>query len=333
MLFGLDAIRLAYPFNQIPNSNDRSYYGMVKYQNLILSKKTTALSVIPFKTYWHMLQKSGNHLPALIMNSAATNGQRGIFCTMNTNEFDSIFPYSKNLSELHLRDGGLGAISFYEAISTTNRFPIFSPVAKIKGYGHFIDAGAIDNSGILGNWDLYLHLRQKGVLNGKLVVFVDIENSKTGYAEKLLQDFLRTESEYLLKEENEKSALIANLTTGLSLSKIPGYLNDFMKNYSHNREKLEYMPVFLPHKIKVEDIESVIDGEILGDLRGRLAKFLEIHNREILKQTESASGFWDEWTSYEPVLSRQLSNSNNVYFDKIINSSETGIKTLLNFCQ
>ncbi|MCH2225750.1 MAG: hypothetical protein MK066_13350, partial [Crocinitomicaceae bacterium] len=60
--------------------------------------------------------------------------------------------------------GNEASIPFYQAVSTTNRFPIFSPVAKIKGAGHFIDAGAIDNSGILGCWDMYLFLRDRGVL-------------------------------------------------------------------------------------------------------------------------------------------------------------------------
>ena len=139
MLFGLDGMRIVYPLNQLPHSHDRSYYGMIKYHNTIHNVRTKNLNVIPFRNYWHKLQAKGNFLPSLIMNTAATNGERGIFCSLKVNEFDSIFPFSKNLTDLSLEDGSKGSISFYQAISTTNRFPIFSPVAKIKGYGYFID--------------------------------------------------------------------------------------------------------------------------------------------------------------------------------------------------
>lgn len=336
MLFGLDALRIAWPLNRIKNSNDRAYFGMIKYQNIINDIKEKKLMIFPFRGYWHKLQEKGNQLPALIMNTASTNGQRGIFCTLNSKEFDTIFPFSINLTNLIKYNNGEGSISFYEAISTTNRFPVFSPVAKIKGYGHFIDAGAIDNSGILSNWDLYLYLRQKNnsPIKNKHVVFVDIENGKDGYTEHILNSFLiQIKAVQLLNDENEKSAIVANLQTGLSLDKIPGYLKEFMINYTRKNSHIEYKQIFLPHKISINDIESLVDGKIKENLRNDLKLFLDKHNKTILDFTEKEIGFWDAWSAYEPVLSRHLSYSNNVYFDKIIDTKDTGIEEVVNYAK
>ncbi|MCJ8288584.1 MAG: hypothetical protein HRT58_01025 [Crocinitomicaceae bacterium] len=336
MLFGADFARIFYPLNKISSSHDRSYYGMLMYQRNLGKEGTKLLDTTSYRRYWKELGTKKQALPALIMNTASTNGKRGIFYSINTTMFDSIFPYSQNLSDLKMANGNDGSISFLQAVSTTNRFPIFSPVAKIKGAGHFIDAGAIDNSGILGCWDLYLYLFDRGVLKNKTIVFVDIDNSKSSYAEMLLDQFLEeTKRTDFLIDENEKSSIGANLQTGLSLNKIPGYLNDFLSNYTSKKDHLEYKRIVLPHKVSISDIEGVIDGAFCnfpgGNFREELTKFLDKHNAQILKSTESKKGFFQDWDCYEPVLSRQLSYSNITYFDRIISSNFTRIDAVSSF--
>lgn len=235
-----------------------------------------------------------------------------------------------------MENGKDGTVSFMQAVSTTNRFPIFSPVAKIKGSGHFIDAGAIDNSGILGCWDLYLYLFDRGALKGKTIVFVDIDNSKSGYAELLFDQFLKeTKRDDYLIDENEKSGLGANLQTGLSLNKIPGYLNDFLCNYTSKQDFMEFKRIVLPHKVSISDIEGIIDGCVInfpgGDFREELISFLDKHNAQIIKSTEGKKGFFEDWECYEPVLSRQLSLSNITYFDRIISSKYTRMGEVVSF--
>lgn len=329
MLFGVDLIRTIYPLNQINASHDRSYYAMLKYQRAIRDDKSKFLDNVSYRRYWQELQKDGKTpLPALIMNTAATSGKRGIFCTINTDEFHSIFPYSINLSDQIDHLGNDASIPFYQAVSTTNRFPVFSPVVKIKGKGHFIDAGAIDNSGILGCWDLYLYLYDRNVLKGKTVVFIDIDNSKASYAEHVLETFCNSHKthSYIL-DEHEKMSLAANLETGLSLNKIPGYLDDFMTNYTAKKRHLNYKKIVLPHKISIEDIEAVIDGEIVdtqnGVFRKKLIAYLDEHNAEIGRQIREKWRVFDNWQCYEPVLCRQMSRSNIRYFERIISSRLT----------
>ncbi len=336
MLFGADLARIFYPLNKMSPSHDRSYYGMLMYQRNLRKTGLKLLETTSYRSYWEELGTKKQPLPTLIMNTASTNGKRGIFCSINTKMFDSIFPYSQNLSDLKMENGKDGSISFMQAVSTTNRFPIFSPVAKIKGSGHFIDAGAIDNSGILGCWDLYLYLFDRGVLIDKTIVFVDIDNSKSGYAEMLLDQFLeKTKRSDFLIDENEKSSISANLQTGLSLNKIPGYLNDFLSNYTSKQDHLEYKKIVLPHKVSISDIERVIDGAFCnfpgGNFREELIKFLDAHNAQIIRSTEGEKSFFEDWECYEPVLSRQLSASNITYFDRIISSDFTKIGEVRSF--
>lgn len=336
MLFGVDMAGLFYPFNQISSTHDRSYYGMLMYQRNMKEDGSKLLNTTSYRKYWKELQTQKRPLPALIMNTASTNGKRGIFCSINTSEFDSIFPYAQNLSDLKMENGKDGSVSFLQAVSTTNRFPVFSPVAKIKGSGHFIDAGAIDNSGILGCWDLYLYLYDRGILKGKTIVFVDIDNSKSGYAELLFDQFLKeTKRDDYLVDENEKSSIGANLQTGLSLNKIPGYLNDFLCNYTEKQDFMEFERIVLPHKVSIADIEGIIDGKFInfpgGDFREELIKFLDKHNKEIIKSTEGEKGFFEDWECYEPVLSRQLSASNITYFDRILSSDFTRLGKVVSY--
>ena len=103
---------------------------------------------------------------------------------------------------------------------------------------------------------------EKGEFENKTVVFIDIENSKSGYIDKLINTFLEVyKYKRLNNEENEKSTIIANLQTGLSLDKIPGYLTDFMLNYSSKHNEIDFKQIFLPHKVSIEDVESLIEGK------------------------------------------------------------------------
>ena len=152
----------------------------------------------------------------------------------------------------------------------------------------------------------------------------------------LLDQFLAESHrhDYLI-DENEKSSIGANLQTGLSLNKIPGYLNDFLCNYTSKQKHLEYKRIVLPHKVSIADIESVIDGAFLnfpgGTFREDLEKFLDKHNAQISSSTEGKKGFFEDWDCYEPVLSRQLSASNITYFDRILSSNFTKIGEVCSF--
>ena len=56
-----------------------------------------------------------------------------------------VIPGSTNILKLDLHK----TLPFMEAISMTERFPLFSATATIEGLGHFIDGGYFENSGLL----------------------------------------------------------------------------------------------------------------------------------------------------------------------------------------
>jgi hypothetical protein len=257
------------------------------------------------------------------MNTAATTGRRGVLWSVKSEEFGDIFHFSEDLAELvdyNENDGKQipKTLSFYEAVSTTNRFPVFSPAAKIPGYGHYIDAGAIDNSGLLGCLDLYLYLQSKGSIGEKNVVFIEIINSKSLYLDYLLK---KLETKHIQKEENETDNIIADMQTALNLDKIPGYVSDFVDH----SEQLELIKIFMPHKVTIVDVEGYLNGEIVSkDQRETIMEALAEHNAYIDSITEKGQGadddnkFFRKWNTYEPTLSRHLSESSLQFIEDIL---------------
>lgn len=324
---GPDALHALWPFNGCSNK-DRTYRSMVQYESNITGEALGDLDQTPYRDFWReSFQKTG-YFPSLIVNTSATDGRRGILWSIETNRFDSIYFFAKNLADLReLQDGGDcvdKTLSFYNALSMTNRFPVLSPAAKIKHYGHFMDAGAIDNSGLLSCLDLYNYLRKDSMtFKNKRVVFVEIINSRGLYTYHVLQQF---EKECLIDDEDEATTLMTNINAGLNLDKIPGYLRGFMNNWKKHPEQLEtgrdYIQIYLPYKISIEDVESVYDGKIAENIRARLDQHLKAHNDSIRNVTEGIKGFNEPWEHFEPALSRHLSKSNINYMRTILQYDE-----------
>ncbi|QNJ99019.1 hypothetical protein [Constantimarinum furrinae] len=319
LTFGLDTYRKLWPFSQRIGLKDRPYYAMLKYQNNIEKKQSKTLSTVSFRDYWKSAFTKHGYFPSLIMNTAGIKGNRGILWSVKQDDFDAIFPYAENLADLDNDK----TIPFYQAVSTTNRFPVFSPAAKIPGYGHFIDAGAIDNSGLLGCLDLHNYLlRDQAILGNKQIAYIEIINSKGLYVNYLIEKFKKeNEITHIVKNENETDNLVADLKTGLNLDKIPGYLSDYMSNWENTQEgRLRYFKIFMPHKVTLGDVESYFNGTLVDEtIKQKLIRFLAEENNIILSITEKPDkNFFDPWEYYEPTLSRHLSQSSLRYIKDIL---------------
>ncbi|HPF10757.1 MAG TPA: hypothetical protein PKW08_08080 [Flavobacteriaceae bacterium] len=317
--FGLDSYRKIWPFNQRLGVRDRPYYAMRKYQNHIEDQKSNTLSDTSFRDYWLRAYERTGYYPSLIMNTASTKGSRGILWSVKPNHFESLFPFAENLATLYQNK----TLPYYQAVSTTNRFPVFSPAAKIPGYGHFIDAGAIDNSGLLGCLDVHNYLlRNTTLLHDKKVVYVEIINSKTLYVHFLVEKFKKENHiDHIVKNEVETDNIVADLQTGLNLDKIPGYLSNYLSNWEKAQpSKIQYYQLFMPHKVSLKDVENYLAGAIANDaVKKQLSNFLAVENNEILTLTEKPDkSFFDPWKFYEPTLSRHLSKSSLAYVKAIL---------------
>lgn len=318
LTFGLDSYRKIWPLSQRIGLHDRPYYAMVKYQNNIQNTPSRHLSVTSFRDFWKEAFVKNGYFPSLIMNTAGQKGNRGILWSVKQKDFNDIFPYAENLADL----AGNQTLPFYQAVSTTNRFPIFSPAAKIRGHGHFIDAGAIDNSGLLGCFDLHNYLLRNEILGDKQIAYIEIINSKSLYVNYLVQKFKKEiKIVHIHKNENESDNIMVDIKTGLNLDKIPGYLSDYITNWEKSENgKLRYFKIFMPHKVSLDDVETFFKGKITSPTtRAKLAVFLDKENDLILSLTEKPDkSFFDPWEFYEPTLSRHLSKSSLNYIQAIL---------------
>lgn len=209
-----------------------------------------------FRTFWANLyqkeKREGRFFPALIANAAATHAQRGIACSVNlpTAVFDTTFFDSVDL--LSFEDST--SLPFLYAVSCTNRFPFFSPAAKVRGKGHFIDGGYFDNSGMLSLQDFYSsfvkasRLFRAGGTKPK-VVFIQIINSKDEYIKSLLRDH---EVKKVEKESLESGSVLRAV---FSISFVPSYL---MKKYEHDPN---YVQIHLPYFVTPDDINNLFEAK------------------------------------------------------------------------
>ncbi len=333
---GLDLYRKVWPLTNKTRIQDRSYYSMIKYQNYIedTSNRDT-LSNKAYREYWanafKNIETGKGYFPSLIMNTAGVRANRGILWSVkDNNSFHSIFPNADNLADLY-KDKDQ-TLPYYQAISMTNRFPGLSPAAKIKGYGHYMDAGVIDNSGLLSNLDVYNYLKTKDSLfANKEVVFIDIINSKSLYLDHLMQTFIKSGFDSRAIDESEKDNIVVNLSTALNYNKIPKYLSDFFTNWSYKsgtqvdvtQGKVQYYPIYLPHKITVKDIEKYMSGKFDETQKEKLATLLKPYNDKILIKTKTDSvGFFKKWSYYEPTLSRHMGESSYNYMKEMLTDNE-----------
>jgi len=317
--FGLDSYRKIWPLNQKLGLRDRPYYAMRKYQNHIENVPSNRLSEVSFRDYWKQAFQKTGYFPSLIMNTASTKGSRGILWSVKPNDFNTVFPFAENLADLHDHK----TLPYYQAVSTTNRFPVFSPAAKIRGYGHYIDAGAIDNSGLLGCLDLHNYLlRNTALLQPKKVAYIEIINSKSLYVNYVVKKFKEENHiDHIVKNEVETDNIVADMQTGLNLDKIPGYLSDYLTNWEKAQpSRIQYFQLIMPHKISLNDVESFLKGSVAEDeVREKLISFLASENNQILTLTEKPDkSFFDPWEYYEPTLSRHLSKSSLEYVKAIL---------------
>ncbi len=146
------------------------------------------------------------------------------------------------------------SLPFLYAASCTNRFPFFSPAAKVRGKGHFIDGGYFDNSGMLSLQDFYTSFVKASQLfrtegTKPKVVFIQIINSKDEYIKSLLRDH------EVKKVERESLESASVLRAVFSVSFVPSYL---MKKYEHDPN---YVQIHLPYFVTPDDINNLFEAK------------------------------------------------------------------------
>jgi hypothetical protein len=274
---------------------DRAKLAMHGYNNFIGGD--SAMLGKTFRSFWGSLYQkekaAGRFFPAMISNSAGTHIQRGIACSVHMPDtiFKSTFYDSSDLLSFR---GDTSSLPFLYAASCSNRFPIFSPAAKVREKGHFIDGGYFENSGMLSLLDFYNTLRRYSARfapgqKPPKVVFIQIANGKEEYLKSLLNG---SSIQKTVKESSELSSILGTVT---SISFFPSY---FMKKNSwegnaDRADEISYVQIHLPYYVLEKDIRSTYKAsdyqlddtsqEAIRQSNGRIVKMVKDNRYELLQ--------------------------------------------------
>jgi hypothetical protein len=285
MSAGKDLIRELIPSNNLCPT-DRSYVAMERYANLC-GMTTEEYTSLTFRQYWNNAHKA-NGFPPILINTVSTSGIQGIASTIGGND-EQIVPGSIDI----LSGVDKKSLTFYGATSTCNRFPIFSPAARVKGKGHFLDGGYYDNSGLLAAYSFY-HKFQDVDSTAK-PVFVSISNSNSWYIHQVLDAWKISP-----KSENNSGELSAILGTVASIDKIPNYIATFLN------EEFDFVEIPMPHPFTYEQACTILGNEPTDPLG--LIALIDIHNDSIYTALARYPGYdLDKWGVVVPPLARLLS--------------------------
>ena len=291
-LLGRDWLREFIPVTR-DFGKDRSFRSMEHHARLT---KMSGFNEKGLEDYWQEIYRHRNRaFPALIFNSTAVGGQQGVSSSV---AFPQVaFAGAIDLPAV-LRNRDNHTLTYYGAVSTTNRFPFFSPTAKVKGVASFLDGGYFDNSGMLSAMGAYdaLIASESGFEHLINPVFISIINSEDLYLSEKLRDF-----ELETRANTETSEVGSILNTIVSIDKLPQYTLSKIVARDFAVELL-----MMPHKLSYAQMEDALSGQVPDRLR--LMEYIEEHNAEIDMALYNYQGYDEsKWGVVEPPLARLLS--------------------------
>ncbi len=291
-LMGRDWIREYLPFKH--NGTDRSYVSMKEHARL--TGMGNKYNTVTYSDYWRFIyaQEQGE-FPVLLMNTTSTLGRQGIASTVSLSY--NTFPAADVLSNL---DSARNVdLMYFGAVSTTNRFPLFSPSAAIPKKGNYVDGGYFENSGMLSALEFYETLEEEGgVYSSKIQpVFINIINSQDYYiAHKVLNDW-----GFNKVSQSNTGEFSAILSTVVSIDKLPRYVLAKILKKGYVVE--EFM---MPHKINYQQVKAVLRGDVDDPIR--LMKEIKAHNKTIDSVLRIYKPYkFKKWGVVTPPLARILS--------------------------
>lgn len=284
---------------QLVFGRDRSYRSMEEHARLTGMESYNA---VPLPQYWrNVYQDRKGGFPALIFNTTAVGGTQGVVPSILFPERS--FPGAVDITSI-LHQKHRAALTFYGGASTTNRFPLFSPTAKIKGLGNFLDGGYFDNSGMLSALAAYraIHgLLEVGARPGQpppasiQPVFVSIINSRGYYTKHMLRSWY---GEITVGPETSEFGSVVQTVT--SIDKLPEYALSLV-----SRPPFVLRQLMMPYKIPYGEARELLRGDFNPFA---LMKRIKAHNGRIDSVLQAYKGYeLGQWGVVEPPLARLLS--------------------------
>jgi len=293
---------LLVPFKD-QRGKDRSSKAMAHYAKLT-NNTDQVYKPTPYRAFWKKLyDDQGQQFPILISNSTNVEGNGGMAVSVRTDDSIAkkiLYQDSDDVLEIlktkydpqgnRIKDDSL-TLSFFDAASTSNRFPLISPAAKIETKGHFNDGGIYENSGLLSVLKLFRAVnyleKSKHIDNlEQCNVFISIINDKNLYIKEYLKKVAGRLSTSMVNESTEISAIL-NAVAATEMLPIYVKSNLELMEYSDGQH-VEFRKILLPHQFTVADIKAIYGEELdlgkkesLNEVHKKLYRIVQQNNTEI----------------------------------------------------
>lgn len=310
------------------SGKDRSTLAMKQYATLS-GNAENAVDSIPYRKYWKELYRShNNRFPVLIANTTNVLGNQGMAVSIRTDqtpdEHSLLYQGADNILDLkritYVDNDTLPTITnvtlpYYNAASTSNRFPLISPAAKIKALGHFNDGGIYENSGLLSAYKLFRSINSHDSISNldsltQRNVFINIVNDKKLYIQKTVKEWIK--KELMVNKINKNTEVNAILNSIASTEMMPIYIKKELKRLDENHETIDFKTVYLPHTFTMNDIKNIYGEELeLGDGQNETYKTLYecvLNNDIVIRELLSSNCDKGLKRIIEPPMSRVLAN-------------------------
>ncbi|MBC8754512.1 patatin-like phospholipase family protein [Kordia sp. YSTF-M3] len=255
-----------------------------------------------YRQYWNeMYAKRENRFPILISNSTNIKGRQGMAVSVPTEGISHQILYLGANDILALDNDK--TLSFYNAASTTNRFPLISPAATIEGEGQYNDGGIYENSGLLSAYKLYEAINELDPsAEQKKTVFINIINDKAQYVKSRMDSIMGICKGGRINKSNEISAIVNSVA---ATEMFPGYIKDKLKLLTIQNDSVTFESLYLPHKFDFDDIQAIYGMDVKNTACVKtIAEMIETNNTEIKNLMEGCSK--ETNTIIEPEMSRVM---------------------------
>lgn len=278
---------------------DRSKSAMLKYAQLTGYKDE--FDKVPYRTYYKKVFDSRNSYPILIANTTNIKGKHGMAISASTDNSlmrSIIYKGADSILDLPNRK----TLGYYAAASTSNRFPVLSPSARIEKLGHYNDGGIFENSGLLGAYNTYLvkkHITPDSIKTKS--IFINIVNDKNLYIKSFLEPKLKDLVYGSKPKVNEALVIIQSIA---STEMFPNYIKSELKLLEQLDSTVVFKSIYLPHTFNLGDVEKIY-GNFPYELKKEIDSLIKNHDESIKKSLAIYSESYRKTNAIvEPPMSR-----------------------------
>jgi hypothetical protein len=227
-------------------------------------------------------------------------------------------------------------LPFLEALSTTERFPLFSATASIEGLGHFIDGGYFENSGLLSLMNFRKYARSVFAQNDCDVIdsnriqqqedkLLIIANSKDHYIARIIKDHFPVFPKIKIEGESDYASIGKGV---LNTDRLGNHLQTYYELLP-NDATLSLQIYALPYKVRYLEVLEVLGGQPqeIADIV-RIREALKAKNKMIQDICDTVAqnqnqkykfrSYSGKWDYIYPTLSRLLSRPSVNYYKALI---------------